>query len=129
MSLNFVFGALLPWLGLVIGAGLGLGALAAPERMLSFVGLAAAAPEGIAEARATYGGLFLALEVGAAALWVSQNSTDGLVVAGLAWIGAAAGRVVSLAVDGRRTARNGQAVAFELFIGLAHVAALFWPAG
>lgn len=129
MSLNFVIGALLPWLGLLIGAGLGLAALSAPERMLSFVGLAAASPEGVAEARATYGGLFLALEVGAAALWLARHSTDGLAVAGIAWIGAAAGRVLSLAVDGRRTARNGQAVAFELFIGLAHVAALLGSAG
>jgi uncharacterized protein YfiM (DUF2279 family) len=124
MSLDFVVSCLLPWLGLLIGAGLGLAALAAPERMLSFVGLAAAAPEGLAEARATYGGLFLALELGAAVLWLARSSTDGLAVAGIAWTGAAAGRVFSLAVDGRRTARNGQAVAFELFIGLAHIAAL-----
>jgi hypothetical protein len=45
------------------------------------------------------------------------------------WSGAAAGRVLSLAVDGRPTARNGQAVAFELFIGLAHVAAMLGPSG
>lgn len=127
--MSFVVGALLPWLGLLIGAGLGLAALAAPNRMLAFVGLAAAAPEGLAEARATYGGLFLGLEVSAAALWLARSSTDGLVVAGIAWIGAAAGRVLSLAVDGRPTARNGQAVAFELFIGLAHVAAMLGPPG
>lgn len=111
------------WLGLLIGAGLGLCALVAPRRMLAFVGLAEAAPEGLAEARATYGGLFLALELGAAALWHAEGSTDGCLVAGLAWTGAAAGRLVSLAIDGRRTARNGQAVAFELSIGLAHLAA------
>ena len=127
MSLDVVVSGLLPWLGLLIGGGLGLAALAAPERMLSFVGLAAAAPEGLAEARATYGGLFLALELGAAVLWLARSSTDGLLVAGIAWTGAAAGRLLSLAVDGRRTPRNGQAVAFELFLGLAHLAALLGP--
>jgi uncharacterized protein YfiM (DUF2279 family) len=127
--MGFVVGTLVPWLGLLIGAGLGLAALAAPERMLSFVGLAVVAPEGLAEARATYGGLFFALELGAAALWLARSSTDGLLVAGLAWTGAAAGRLLSLAVDGRRTARNGQAVAFELLIGLAHLGALLGAAG
>jgi hypothetical protein len=34
MSLDFVVSGLLPWLGLLIGAGLGLAALAAPKRML-----------------------------------------------------------------------------------------------
>lgn len=113
------------WLGLLTGAALGLAGLVAPRGILSFVGLAEAAPEGLAEVRATYGGLFLALEIGAAALWQAEGSTDGCLVAGLAWSGAAAGRLVSLAVDGRRTARNGQAVAFELAIGLAHFAAPF----
>lgn len=116
-----------PWLGLAIGAGLGVVALAAPERILSFVGLAAASPEGLAEARATYGGFFLALEVGAASLWLARSSSDGLLVAGIAWTGAAAGRLLSLCVDGHRTGRNGRAVAFELLIGLAHLAVLLGP--
>jgi hypothetical protein len=112
------------WVGVFVGAGLGLAALVAPGRVLSFVGLTVATPEGVAEVRATYGGFFLALELGAAALWLTRNATDGFLVLGVAWIGAAAGRLLSLALDGRRTARNVQAVVFESCVGLAHLAAL-----
>ncbi len=114
----------LSWLGLLAGLGLGLAALLSPRRMLTFVGLAEAAPEGLAEGRATYGGLFFALELGAAALWQGAGSTHGLLLAGLAWSGAALGRCLSLLVDGRRTSRNVQAVVLELAIGLAHLGAL-----
>jgi hypothetical protein len=117
----------LSWLGVLAGTVLGLAALGWPRRMLSFVGLAEAAPEGLAEARATYGGLFLALELGSTGLWLGAGSTHGLLVTGLAWCGAALGRCLSLVVDGRRTARNVQAVAFELAIGLAHLGAVLSP--
>jgi hypothetical protein len=117
------------WIGVFVGAGLGLAALVAPVRMLDFVGLAAAAPEGVAEVRATYGGFFFALELGAAALWLTRNATDGILVTGVAWIGAAAGRLLSLALDGRRTARNLQAVVFESCVGLAHLAFVAMPSG
>jgi hypothetical protein len=114
-------GMVLPWLGVVIGTGLGLLGLIAPRRALAFVGLQVGSPEGRAEVRATYGGLFIGLEVGAAVLWQTAGRTEPLGVIGIAWLGAAMGRVVSLAVDGRRTAKNVAGIGFEAVLGLVHL--------
>jgi hypothetical protein len=46
-----------------------------------------------------------------------------MTVVGLAWLGAALGRVVSLLVDGHRTRKNLAGVAFEAVVGLLHLAA------
>lgn len=110
----------LPWLGIVLGVGLGSMGLFAPGAALGFVGLKEGSPEARGEVRATYGGFFLALEIAAAVFW-SQSEPAGVVVAGVAWLGAAAGRLVSLAVDGGRTGKNLAAVAFEGIIGVLHL--------
>ncbi|KAI9030270.1 putative membrane protein [Hyaloraphidium curvatum] len=122
--------AVLPPLGILAGAALGAMGLLSPHAAFAFVGVRAAAPEGLAEGRATYGGLFLFLELEAARQLLRGNAS-GARVAGLAWVGAAVGRAVSLALDGaeRRTKKNFGAVGFELVIGLAHLAALLGEKG
>jgi hypothetical protein len=113
------------WLGLLVGMTLGLLGLVTPERALRFVGLRVGAPEGQAEVRATYGGFFLSLEVGAAVLWQVAGTPQAVLVVGLAWLGAALGRVASLVVDGKRTPKNIGGVVFEAGLGLLHLTVLF----
>ena len=120
-------GVVLSLSGLLIGLGLGAMGLLAPRRALRFVGLKEDAAEGLGEVRATYGGVFIALELVAAALLLGRDDSAGMVVAGAAWLGAALGRVVSLVVDGRRTPKNAAAVLFEAGIGLLHLAAALGP--
>lgn len=127
MTLGFSLGSGLALLGVLTGLGLGLMGLLTPHRALRFVGLKAAAEEGLGEVRATYGGMFIALELVAAALLLGRDDSAGMVVAGAAWLGAALGRVVSLVVDGRRTPKNAAAVLFEAGIGLLHLAAALGP--
>lgn len=106
-------------LGLGLGAGLGLMGLLAPQLAQRFVGLAPSAPEGTGETRATYGGFFLGLELAAAWQWW-HGSTAVVVAVGVAWLGAALGRVASLAVDGHRTSKNVGGVLFEAAVGALH---------
>jgi hypothetical protein len=109
-------------LGVLVGGGLGLMSLVAPARGQRFVGLSPSAPEGTGETRATYGGFFLGLELAAGWAWWSGSATP-MTVVGIAWLGAAFGRVVSLLVDGHRTRKNLAGVGFEAVVGLLHLAA------
>lgn len=100
-------------LGAAITAAMGALGLAAPRLAATITGLEAATAPGRSEFRATFGGLFLALGLtpiltGAPALYA---------LAGLAWIGAAIGRAISIAVDRAATPMNFGAALFEAAIG------------
>lgn len=85
-----------------------------PSKAASFANVQPIGTIGISEIRATYGGLFVALGLACA---VTQHPGVFL-AAGLAWVGAAVGRLVSVAVDGSRSPKNLGGIAFELAIGL-----------
>ncbi len=101
-------------LGALVTMGLGVMALVRPSAAAAFTGIAPQGKIGVSEIRATYGGLFFML--GASALLFQQASI--FTVVGLAWAGAAAGRVISLVVDSSRSSKNLGAVAFEAAVAL-----------
>ncbi len=97
-------------LGALITAGLGLAALLRPDWAASFVRVRPDGPLGHSELRATYGGLFAAL----GAFCIYGQDPVAFAVLGAGWLGAAGGRIFSIARDpGTREARNFAAVAFE----------------
>jgi hypothetical protein len=106
------FYAALQIVGATITAGMGALGLFKPLAAAKLVGISPSGKLGLAEVRATYGGFFLAL--GLFAIW-SRSSTV-FVALGLAWAGAAAGRIVSIVVDGSFSLKNVGAVAFEAAI-------------
>jgi hypothetical protein len=95
--------------GAVVTLALGLLGLVRPDLAARFTSVEPVGLVGRSEVRATYGGLFFAL--GAAALW----SADPLAcrVVGLAWAGAAAGRLLSAWLDHSRSPQNLGGVSFE----------------
>ncbi len=99
--------------GALATLGLGLLGLFRPHAAARFTSLSPIGALGVSEIRATYGGLFTAL--GGLAL-VTQESSAFL-VAGIAWLGAAAGRGYSVFADDNREARNLGGIAFEAAIG------------
>jgi len=101
-------------LGAAITLGLGLLGLFAPERAARLVSVRPVDRLGRSEIRATYGGLFAAL--GLACLLTQAPAA--FLAAGIAWLGAAAGRTFSAVVDASRSRANLGAVAFELAVGL-----------
>lgn len=101
-------------LGALVTFGMGLLGLLRPLAAAKLTSLSPVGALGVSEIRATYGGLFAAL--GGLAL-VSQESAAFL-VAGVAWGGAAAGRVYSVIVDENRSGENLRAVAFEAAVAL-----------
>ncbi|MBY0423382.1 MAG: DUF4345 family protein [Parvularculaceae bacterium] len=100
-------------LGAAITLAFGLLGLLAPERTAHLVGLEAKTQPGRSEFRATYGGLFVAL--GLAPLILREPMLFAL--AGLCWLGAAGGRVVSIAFDRAASPKNFAAVGLEATIG------------
>ena len=108
---------MLATLGALITFGLGIMGLSRPAAAAAFTSLEPKGLVGVAEIRATYGGLFAAM--GAYALWAQLPIA--FAVLACAWAGAALGRVVSVVVDGSRTPQNLGGVAFE-----AAIAALCW---
>jgi hypothetical protein len=102
-------------LGAVATLGMGGLGLVAPRACARLVGLKAVSGAGFAEFRATYGGLFLML--GLTPLVTGEAAA--FLVSGLAWLGAAGGRVVSIVADRSRERANVIAVGVELaFAGL-----------
>lgn len=104
----------LNFLGAAVTAIMGGIGLLTPSAAAALVGLEARTPPGRSEFRATYGGLFLCLGVaplitGAPLLFAA---------AGLAWLGAALGRVLSIVADRTSTAKNWAAAGFETVVGL-----------
>ncbi|NIP22374.1 MAG: DUF4345 domain-containing protein [Phycisphaerae bacterium] len=100
-------------LGASITAGLGTMALFRPSLAAAFTSIQPKDVLGVSEIRATYGGFFLAL--GAYALY-SQNTTT-FMVAGVAWIGAAAGRTLSVFLDRSYQPKNFGGIVLEAGVG------------
>lgn len=117
-------------LGLVTGAGMGLGGLFAPKWASALVRLREDQPGGFAEFRGTYGGLFFGAHAVALALMLTSLETESLGATALGavlacsamWIGTGVGRVLSIAADKTNTKFNQGSVAFEIALGLAILA-------
>jgi hypothetical protein len=88
---------------------IGLAAFLAPRLMLRLVRLQPVAPDAVAEGRAGFGGMLLALGLGA--ILLAQPLVT--LVLGAAWGMAAAGRLVSMIVDRALSRPNVAALAFE----------------
>jgi hypothetical protein len=95
--------------GALVTTGLGALALVRPSAAAAFTSVAPQGLVGVSEIRATYGGFFAAL--GAAALWSQTPAVFSVV--GLAWAGAALGRLLSVVVDRSTSAKNLGGVLFE----------------
>ncbi len=100
--------------GALITAGLGVMGLVRPSAASEFTSLEPRGKIGVSEIRATYGGFFLAL--GAWALYTQSEAA--FTVAGVAWLGAAGGRVVSVVADRSLEPKNFGGIVFEAVIGL-----------
>ncbi len=105
MTLNLV--------GATFTCVLGLLGLLQPTVAARFTSIKPDGKTGLSEIRATYGGFFLTL--GAYCLIVQADLAFSML--GLAWVGAAGGRVISIVVDQSREPRNLGGVLFEGLIG------------
>jgi len=101
----------------VIGASVsifaGLVGLIWPQQVSKVIGLELPGRLGVSEFRATYGGLF----IGAGVAVLAIGSADAALVLGAAWLGAFAGRVVSLVIDRNTSKENIAGCAIELVVG------------
>jgi len=100
--------------GACITFGLGLLGLVQPRAAARLTSITPRGETGLSEIRATYGGFFLL--AGAYALW--SLDPPALTLLGLAWIGAAIGRTVSIIADRSRDAKNFGSVVFEAGVGI-----------
>jgi len=100
-------------LGASVSVLAGMLGLIWPKQVSRVIGLELPGPLGISEFRATYGGLF----IGAGVAVLVLGSADAAVVLGVAWLGAFAGRVVSLVVDRSMSKENLAGCAIELAVG------------
>jgi Domain of unknown function (DUF4345) len=92
---------------------LGVLGLLHPTRAAAFVGISPIGLNGRSEVRATYGGLFAALGV----YCMVAQAEMVFFVAGVAWLGASAGRIFSVLIDRNFEKRNIGGVALEATIG------------
>ncbi|OGB25313.1 MAG: hypothetical protein A3I66_04465 [Burkholderiales bacterium RIFCSPLOWO2_02_FULL_57_36] len=99
--------------GALVMIALGGMGLFFPETAARFVSVAPVGKLGKSELRATYGGFFLALGLGCIVL----GSPEVYRVIGIAWLGAAIGRTISIAVDRSVSYKNFGGVFFEAAIG------------
>jgi hypothetical protein len=106
--------ASLAMVGAVLTVAFGLFGALAPRRAAAFVSIVPQGGLGLAEVRATYGGLFLAL--GAACLYT--QSPQAYLTAGAAWLGAALLRTLSLLLERIRSLRGVGGVVIEMAVGL-----------
>lgn len=108
----------------LIGAGLGLLGLVAPQSAARIVRLQAdpAFPDGVAEFRASFGGLFLAVHgLALAMLFTAGGAPTAFVclTAAMIWLGTAFGRMVAiLAAPPARSSYQIAATVFEAVLGL-----------
>lgn len=114
---------LLAVIACLIGGGLGVLALTRPARVLKMVGLSLTegVTHSLSEVRATYGGLFFVSHAGVAVALVSSPKIGACMAAalGLAWSGAALGRIVSMVIDRAANRFNLFATLFEGLMGIA----------
>ena len=85
-----------------------------PDRAARFTSLSPVGRTGTSEIRATYGGLFAALGL----FCLVPQATVVFLVAGVAWVGAAAGRTWSVVIDRNLETQNLGGIGFELAIGV-----------
>jgi hypothetical protein len=116
--MDIVF-TIIPVLFAVLGAGLGLGAMISPPWAAKLVRMQAdpAQPEGYAEFRATFGGVFFFLHLAfLIAAYLGQGVVGAAAVLCFGWGGAACGRILSLLLDGAkvRTRHNYVSIGVEL---------------
>ena len=96
--------------GALVTIGYGILGLFFPKKAARMVGLEAKTKAGFSEFRATYGGVWLFM--GLFALYVGDPYIYAVV--GLAWLGAACGRVFSIIIDKAATRQNWIGVGVEL---------------
>lgn len=101
-------------LGALACLSLGVMGLLAPMQAARLVGLAPVGRLGVSELRATYGGLFIGM--GLACLVLDSPPAYG--VAAAAWLGAAAGRGLSIVIDRNLSRMNIGGVLVEATIGV-----------
>jgi hypothetical protein len=113
-------------IGAIATIGMGCLGLFAPNAASRFTGLNASNKTAFAEFRATFGGMFVVMGL----IPLITNEPLAYFTAGLVWLGAAAGRVVSIILDkGFDEPKNVGGVAFEAAFGLLLLAgsSLIWP--
>ncbi|MGB3456376.1 MAG: DUF4345 family protein [Litorimonas sp.] len=115
---------LLNMVGAIATMMMGAMGLFAPRMAADFSGLKALTPTGQSEFRATYGGLFVAMGI----VPLLTMHPLAFATAALCWMGAAAGRIVSVALDGALTPKNIGAVAFESAFALLLIVGAPWAA-
>ncbi len=118
-------------------AALGLGAMFAPKWAAGVVRLVAdpdpAKPGGFSEFRATYGGLLLLIHMSALIILLQPQLTltykiFALFPVAMGWIGAGAGRLLSLLMDKQENRANGLIpvwIPMEIALGLAILSPIF----
>jgi Domain of unknown function (DUF4345) len=101
-----------------ITLAIGLVAFLFPRTMLKLVKLAPVVPQAVAEGRAGFGGMLIAL--GASTIIFAQPFVT--LTLGAAWAMAAIGRMLSMIVDRSASAANGTAFLFEAAMAAAALA-------
>jgi hypothetical protein len=123
----------LGYLAAILTLALGLVGFLGPIWMAELLGFRAAQlePRGLSEIRATYGAMFTVM--GAVMLWAVPTRPRGtpyLRFASFLWLGAGAGRFLSMIIDGVITPMNFGGLALQILIGIcALVASLEDPKG
>jgi hypothetical protein len=102
------------YVGASISVAAGLLGLVFPTRVSRVVGVSLPTPLGLSEFRATYGGLF----IGAGVAVLAIGTHEAALVLGLAWLGAFAARLLSVAVDKSASRENLAGLVIELVVGL-----------
>lgn len=105
---------------------LGLLSLLNPLLAVRLLGLEVVEPRGLSEIRATYGALFVVMA--GVMFWAVPNrpkAASWLRFAGVLWLGAAAGRLLSIAIDAVVTPLNLVALAVELVVGVGALTGSF----
>jgi Domain of unknown function (DUF4345) len=111
----------LGYLAAILTLALGLVAFLGPIWMAELLGFNAnhLQPRGLSEIRATYGAMFTVM--GAVMLWAIPTRPRGkpyLRFASFLWLGAGAGRFLSMIIDGVVTPMNFAGLALEVLVGV-----------
>jgi hypothetical protein len=101
---------------------LGLVALVYPERVMGFLGFSllnpAHAAAALGEVRATYGGIFVVMGLFTLlAAFDPPTHRSRLLFVGLMWLGASAGRLFGVSMDGNPGIPGWLSLVFELVVG------------
>jgi hypothetical protein len=112
-------------IGAIATIGMGCLGLFTPHAASRFTGLNASNKTAFAEFRATFGGMFVVMGL----IPLLTNEPLAYLMAGLVWLGAAAGRIISIIFDrGFDEPKNFGGVAFEAAFGILLLAGspLIW---